>query len=229
RPTRLRAGAGGVRIELELAEGPGVETLSPAGSAYIWTRKQACVPVRGEVEIDGARHALDGALGFVDDSAGYHDRRTAWSWSAGIGTAADGRPVGWNLVAGIHDDPAVSERTVWVDGEPRPVGPVAFASDLTAITTAGPPHPGRAESSWGSTPTNTPDDPEGGGGGAESRRAETPTPLTFHEWSRREHSTDAGLIASSYVQPFGEFSGTLPGGVDLAAGHGVMERHDVRW
>ncbi|NLT05610.1 MAG: hypothetical protein GXY03_04790, partial [Solirubrobacterales bacterium] len=41
RPTRLRAGAGGVRIELELAEGPGVETLSPAGSAYIWTRKQA--------------------------------------------------------------------------------------------------------------------------------------------------------------------------------------------
>jgi len=193
RPTRLRAGSHGVRIELELDEGPGVETLSPAGAAHIWTRKQACVPVRGTVTVDGATHRLDGALGFVDDSAGYHDRHTAWSWSAGVGTAADGAPVGWNLVAGIHDDPAASERTVWIDGEPRQVGPVAFADDLSTID------------------------------GAAGER------LAFSEWSRREHSTDALVMASSYTQPFGEFSGTLPGGVELAAGHGVMEHHDVRW
>jgi hypothetical protein len=37
------------------------------------------------------------------------------------------------------------------------------------------------------------------------------------------------VFASDYRQPFGTFSGTLPGGVELAEGFGVMERHVVRW
>ena len=32
-----------------------------------------------------------------------------------------------------------------------------------------------------------------------------------------------------YRQPFGTFSGALPGGVELAEGYGVMEAHDVWW
>jgi len=39
----------------------------------------------------------------------------------------------WNLVAGVHDAPRGSERTVWVDGEPHEVGPVAFAEGLDAV------------------------------------------------------------------------------------------------
>jgi len=69
----------------------------------------------------------------VDDSAGYHERHTVWRWSAGIGRSADGRAVAWNLVAGVHDAPESSERTVWVDGEPAEVGPVAFADDLSRV------------------------------------------------------------------------------------------------
>lgn len=38
-----------------------------------------------------------------------------------------------------------------------------------------------------------------------------------------------GLIESEYRQPFGTFSGVLPGGVALAEGYGVMERHRARW
>src|SRR4051812_10083606 len=38
-----------------------------------------------------------------------------------------------------------------------------------------------------------------------------------------------GLIESEYRQPFGTFGGTLPGGVELAGGFGVMERHRARW
>jgi hypothetical protein len=131
----VRVAAKGVRIELRLEESAGMEIVSPVNErgAYIWTRKQACVPVSGSVEIDGQRHAIDGAAGFVDDSAGYHPRHTVWKWSAGVGTAADGRRVGWNLIDGIHDDPAVSERTLWVEGEPQAVDPVTFAEDLTEI------------------------------------------------------------------------------------------------
>jgi len=131
----VRVTAKGVRIELQLEESSGMEIVSPVNErgAYIWTRKQACVPVSGSVEIDGARHAIDGDAAFIDDSAGYHARHTAWYWSAGVGTTVDGRRVGWNLVDGIHDDPFASERTLWVDGEPRTVGPVTFAEDLSEI------------------------------------------------------------------------------------------------
>ena len=37
------------------------------------------------------------------------------------------------------------------------------------------------------------------------------------------------IIRSDYEQPFGTFRGTLPGGVELAEGYGVMERHTAVW
>lgn len=84
---------------------------------------------------DGRRAAID-APAVVDESAGYHARHTAWRWSAGAAVAASGAAVAWNLVTGLHDAEASSERTVWVDGEPREVGPVAFAADLGAVAFA---------------------------------------------------------------------------------------------
>jgi len=178
----------GLKIEFDLREGGGVETASPAGKSYIWTRKQAALPCSGSVTLDGVRRDLTGDCAFVDESAGYHERHTAWRWSAGVGRTVDGRRVGWNLVAGVHDAPRHSERTVWVDGEPREVGPVEFASDLSAVGD-----------------------------------------LRFTEWAAREDHTNLLLFRSDYRQPFGTFSGELPGGLRLAEGYGVMESHDVRW
>jgi hypothetical protein len=146
------------------------------------------VPVTGAVRVGGSDYGIEGALGFVDESAGYHARHTRWRWSAGIGRARDGRAVAWNLVDGVHDAPTGSERTVWVEGEPREVEPLEFAADLSAV------------------------------GG-----------LRFSEWSAREDHTNRLLIRSDYRQPFGSFSGELPGGLELDAGYGVMEWHDVRW
>lgn len=138
RSARVRVRRGRVTIGLELDERAGVEVVSPVGrgDAYAWTRKQALVPVQGTVELDGRRHEIDGDDGFVDDSAGYHARRTAWRWSAGVGKLDDGRRVGWNLVEGIHDDPFASERTLWIAGEPTAVGPVSFAEDLSEVSFA---------------------------------------------------------------------------------------------
>ncbi len=199
----VHVAAKGVRIELRLEESPDMEIVSPVNErgAYIWTRKQACVPVSGSVEIEGERHAIDGDAAFIDDSAGYHPRHTAWKWSAGVGTTADDRRVGWNLIDGIHDDPFASERTLWIDGEIHAVAPVTFAKDLSEIASA----PGSGA--------------QGGG------RLD----LRFDEWSRREHSTNALIMSSSYSQPFGTFSGQLADGLQLAEGFGVMESHDVRW
>ena len=111
--------------------GDAVEVVSRHGASYIWTRKS---PIRatGLVTLEGRTLAVD-AGGLIDETAGYHARRTAWEWSAGTGIATSGETVVWNLVAGVHDAPRQSERTVWVDGAPAEVGPVAFAEGLDAV------------------------------------------------------------------------------------------------
>ena len=145
RPGGVLVRDGGVAIDLALDEGDGVETVAPHGGAYIWTRKQG-----------GVRGARDASC---VDGAGASSTRPPWSTTApattratrrgtgraGVGRAADGRALAWNLVAGIHDSPRDSERTVWVDGVPREAGPAALrrrpervATDAAA-TCASPP------------------------------------------------------------------------------------------
>jgi hypothetical protein len=130
--SHLRLRADDVAIDLALEERDGVETVSPHGRSYIWTRKQGGVRAHGTVALSGRVRAID-AYAVVDDSAGYHARRTAWRWSAGVGVAASGAQVAWNLVDGVHDAPDASERTVWIDGEPHAVGPVQFAPGLESV------------------------------------------------------------------------------------------------
>jgi hypothetical protein len=53
--------------------------------------------------------------------------------------------------------------------------------------------------------------------------------LRFSAEATRARRDNVLLLRSDYEQPFGTFTGTLPGGIELAGGLGVMERHDVRW
>jgi hypothetical protein len=184
---------GDCAIDLAVEEIPGVETVCRHGEQYVWTRKQAAVPVHGTARVAGEAMRLDG-LGVVDDTAGYHARETEWRWSAGVGHLADGRAVGWNLVAGVNDPPAGSERSVWVDGAAHEVGPVIFDVGLEEV------------------------------GFAEHHQA-----LHFHREAVRERHDELVLARSDYIQPFGTFSGQLPGAGELAEGFGVMEWHRARW
>jgi hypothetical protein len=186
-PRGLRLDAADVRADIEIGEGKPIEVASRSGRSYIWTRKHAGVPARGRVSIDGIERQLE-AEAVVDESAGYHERHTAWHWSAGVGRAEGGGHVAWNLVEGIHDALESSERTVWVEGEPREVPPVVFADDLSRVGD-----------------------------------------LHFDEWCAREDHTSRLIFRSDYRQPFGTFSGELPGGLRLGRGYGVMEEHEALW
>jgi hypothetical protein len=54
--------------------------------------------------------------------------------------------------------------------------------------------------------------------------------LRFSAEALRERRENLLLVRSSYRQPFGTFSGSLPGGLgELAHGFGVMEEHDAWW
>jgi hypothetical protein len=122
----VRIDAGDARAVLRFGESTPIEAVCPSGSrGYGWTRKRAGVPVTGAIEAGGRRWEID-ARGVDDESAGYHERHTSWHWSAGVGTARDGRPIAWNLVTGINDPPQGSERAIWVAGVPSEPAPVAF-------------------------------------------------------------------------------------------------------
>jgi hypothetical protein len=115
----------GLRASLRLGESAPIETICPSGSSWAWTRKRAGVPIEGTVEVPGHRWEVSGS-GVDDESAGYHRRRTSWRWSAGVGSATDGRALAWNLVDGVNDPVERSERAIWVDGEPIEPPPVSF-------------------------------------------------------------------------------------------------------
>ena len=53
--------------------------------------------------------------------------------------------------------------------------------------------------------------------------------LHFTAEAERSRTENMGLVRSSYRQPFGTFTGHLPGGIELGEGFGVMEEHDVVW
>ena len=132
---RVTVRDGDVALDLDVAEIDGVQSVSAHGNQYVWTRKQAGVHVTGTARV-GAEVVPVDAFGVVDDTAGYHARDTEWRWSAGVGTLADGRAVGWNLVEGIGDPPERSERSIWVEGAAREASPVRF-DGLDAIRFAG--------------------------------------------------------------------------------------------
>jgi len=130
---RLIVADSGVEMDFSLDESAGVEVVTPYQPGWAWTRKQGGVAARGSLVLNGKTHLIEGRA-IIDDSAGFPPRHVDWKWSAGIGTADDGRAVAWNFVTGIHDSPTASERTVWIDGEPFEVGVCEFADDLSTIS-----------------------------------------------------------------------------------------------
>lgn len=191
-PERVYVRCGATEFTLEASPGGEVEVISPTGRSFAWTRKRYG-PARARLRRNRTTQNFEGGA-LLDESAGYHPRRTRWRWCAGVGTASSGETIAWNLVRGIHDSPQASERTVWVAGEPYEVPAVEFEDDLTAV--------------------HCPDES---------------TTLHFRPWSKRSERLRLGLIAIDYRQPFGAFSGELPGGLRLVTGTGVMEFHDARW
>jgi hypothetical protein len=190
---RLRIDDRGVVLDLALAEDAGFSARCAHGRQEVWTRKQAGIAARGTLAIDGAEPAVVRARAVIDDTAGYHARHTEWWWTAGVGQAADGRALAWNLVSGVNDPARGSERAVWIDGEPREAAPVAFSADLREVA------------------------------------CEDGSRLRFHAEAERQHSANLLILKSDYRAPFGAFSGSLPGGIALAHGLGVMEHHRAVW
>ena len=119
-----RARATPTRSSSTCDEGPGVEVVSPHGRSYIWTRKQAGMPVSASVRVAGREWRRRRAGRFrrrVGRLSRAPHALALVGWHRPLARRA--RRSAWNLVDGVHDAPRASERTVWVDGEPHEVEP----------------------------------------------------------------------------------------------------------
>lgn len=131
-PGRVLVNDRGVQLDLALEEEAGIEAVCPTGESYAWTRKQGGVRAHGLVAMEGEQRPLD-SRAVIDDTAAYYERHTSWRWSAGVGVASDGREVAWNLVNGVNDPPARSERSVWIGGKEFEPPRSAFRTDLAGV------------------------------------------------------------------------------------------------
>ena len=121
---------GPASLSLTFVETAGVESVCHSGNGYGWTRKQGGIGVSGTLRLGGEAPRAVAGRAIIDDTSAYYERHTRWRWCAGVGSDPSGRALAWNLVEGVNDPPAGSERTVWIDGVARETGPVAIDPGL---------------------------------------------------------------------------------------------------
>jgi hypothetical protein len=65
--------------------------------------------------------------------------------------------------------------------------------------------------------------------GLESIAFEGGARLRLEPECERSRKQNLLFVRYTYTQPFGRFTGSLPGGIELERGLGVMEHHDAVW
>lgn len=173
------------------------------------TGKNAALPVSGRVVIRhaGLLHAFDfaDAIGGFDYTSGHLPRHTHWRWAYLTGMLADDRTFGVNLSADFSGLVGCArENSVWLDGTLHAIDPDA---EITFDEQA-------PERPW------------------HVRTADGAVDLEFTPMGVHRESLNLGLLRSHFLQPVGEFRGTVE-----VAGHtievdglpGVVENQDVLW
>jgi len=184
-------------LDTRMAPSP-MTAIAPVGVAgrFDFTQKTVLIPAEGEIRAGNTIFPVHGELAGLDYTHGHFARETAWRWAFAAGRQGS-HLVAFNLSDGFLQ--GAGENVAWVDGEPRPVGKVAFTFDAAA-----PLGPWRVRSEGGALD------------------------LAFHPEGHRAQTIDLKLILSKYVQPFGTFSGRVLG-LEVAGLAGVTEDHAARW
>ena len=122
--------AGGVEVDLQLAPDQEPAPLSACADLgngrFDFTQKRAGLAARGSLTYSGRSFRLNDAYAGLDFTHGYLRRETAWRWAFGMGEA-QGKKLAFNLSDGFV--PGGAENVLWLDGAPRPLGPVQFSFD----------------------------------------------------------------------------------------------------
>jgi hypothetical protein len=199
-------------IVMDIAAQPALTVISALNTEpprVSTTGKNAALPVSGSVRVrlGGFVHDFDltGGFGGFDYTSGHLPRNTRWRWAFLTGRLIDGRIIGMNLTSnfsGLEDN--CRENSVWLDGR-------LFAMDPSAVIEYDESEPSKP---WHVSTSD---------GAVE---------LEFHPIGVHRENLNLGLIRSNFLQPVGEFTGTIRvDGQDVTIERmpGVVENQNTLW
>jgi hypothetical protein len=122
----------GLKGELRLSQPPMdrmvIATPFPrAPRAFYYNQKINCMPVEGEVTVDGKSYRFDpqSAFAVLDWGRGVWTYDNTWYWGSASGLVG-GRSFGFNIGYGFGDTSAATENMVFVDGKAHKLANIAF-------------------------------------------------------------------------------------------------------
>jgi hypothetical protein len=163
--------------------------------------------VEGRVMLGDKEIKLDPAkdIGLMDVQKTFYPYRTFWNWATFGGHDASGRLIAMNACENfITCDDEYNENCTWVDGRITPLGAARFEFNKADLM-----KPWRVKTS---------------GDGLD---------LTFKPEGERVGKVNLGVVMSDFHQPFGPFSGEMPGPggskVEVKDMFGLCEWHLARF
>lgn len=199
-------------VAVDLTDHPGMTAVAnldldqPLVSA---TSKNAGLATAGKLTVresgETRKWNLAGGLGGFDYTSGYLPRHTSWHWAFGMGRTADGRSIALNLSSdfvGIVG--RAEENCCWLDGKLSLLDPDADISYDRQDPLA----------AW------------------TVRTADRALDLRFQPIAVHHEDLNLGLLRSYFMQPVGNFAGTVKIGdetLEIAGLAGVVEHQDVLW
>lgn len=194
-------------LTFDIAASPALTVISQLQTdppAVSTTGKNAALPVTGTVivRLGGFVHRFSvNGLGGFDYTSGHLPRHTHWRWAFFSGRLPDGSPIGMNLTSGFSGlEGACRENSLWLDGRLIALDPDATI-DYDAQDPAKP---------W------------------QVATADGDVELQFQPIGVHKESLNLGVIRSRFLQPVGEFTGTVRG-VVVENMPGVVENQDTLW
>lgn len=108
------------------------EPLSVVGKSVnklvAFTQKTNLLSASGKLRVNNRKMKLDGAFGGLDFTAGFFPRVTEWRWGFGMGRAANGERVGFNLAHG-NNLGGQNENALWIGDKLYRLSDVQFFFD----------------------------------------------------------------------------------------------------
>ncbi len=202
------------------------------------------VPRRGAVELDEGRMRVhdDGVLLdlTLEEEAGIqvlcpHGRQEVWTRKqagirAGGRISLDGRPFREIEALAVVDDTAGyhARHTEWWWSAGVGEGPDGVALAWNLVSGVNDPPSGSERAVWvAGEPDEAP--PVSFSAALERISCEDGSELEFRAEAERSRHENLLIVKSDYRAPFGTFSGSLPGGIPLTHGLGVVEHHRALW
>jgi hypothetical protein len=194
-----------ITIEEDLQSKP-LQLLTPMQNGKkVFTQKNAGLRAEGSIQTKDKKFTFNKDNSFVifDWTNGFHNRITEWNWASAGGISNCGKRIGINFSSGVYTS-GYEENVIWIDGEPELQEKIIF--NYNAQQSLDP---------W--TITNT----------------DKTIHLTFIPEQMRCSKDNFGIIASSFMQPCGSYSGfiTSKAGerIEINNMGGVVEEHYARW